>query len=198
MSTTVKVPARGQAWLGDWHARVVDRLRVRGFGSVTEFGESRPRVSLLELATELSTDDGIDRSDVAAEQLLRVWRGEAQTGGPGAVERFARRTLVGELCRDLPGGWRADWTLADSETKAAASRLALTTGRWIAYLDDKDEDAGNHARSWARWNHSRGLASCERGRSFTGGDLPQELVTRLDSTRARPLRWRGRTARVAR
>ena len=143
MSTTTKVPARGQAWLGDWHARIAERLRVRGFGSVTEFCESRPCVSLLELATELRIDDGIDRSDVAAEQLLRIWRGEAQDGGPGAVERFARRTLVGELRRDLPDGWRADWTLADSETKAAASRLALTTGRWVAYLDDKYEGAGN-------------------------------------------------------
>jgi hypothetical protein len=80
---------------------------------------------------------------VAADQVVSLWRGEAQSGGPGAVERFARRTLVDELRQDLPGGWRADWTAADSETKAAASRLALSTGRWLTYLDDEHESAGS-------------------------------------------------------
>jgi hypothetical protein len=88
------------------------------------------------MADELSIDHEarIDHADVAAEQLLQIWREEARMGGPEAVERFARRTLVGDLHRDLPEGWRADWTRSDPETKAAVSRVTGAAGRWTCNL----------------------------------------------------------------
>lgn len=145
MTAITKVPALGQAWLGDWRVRVLDRLRARGFPTVTAFSESRPIASAAELADELSVDDAasIDRADVAAEQLLRIWREEARGAGPEAIERFARRTLVGELRRDLPEGWRADWTHKDPETTAAVSRAAQALGRWVCYLSDDDKPAAD-------------------------------------------------------
>jgi len=145
MTAITKVPALGQAWSGNWQARIFERLRVRGFKSVTAFSESRPTASAVEMADELSIDHaaGINHADVAAAQILRIWREEARRGGPEAVERFARRTLVGELHRDLPEGWRADWTSNDPETKVAVSRAARSTGRWICYLGDEHEPAAD-------------------------------------------------------
>src|SRR4051812_35246394 len=119
-----RTPGLGQAWSGNWQARVLDRLRVRGFERVTEFSESRPKASTIELADELSTEHevGIHHADVAAEQLVRIWREEATHEGPEAIERFARRLLVGELHQDLPEGWRSEWS--SEEAGPAMSRLA--------------------------------------------------------------------------
>lgn len=129
-----KLPALGQAWSGDWYARVHERLRMRGFESVTALVEAMPAAPLVVVAEELSTDRGagVDRADVAAEQLLRIWREEAHKAGELAVQRFSRRMLVGELHRELSGGWRSDWTAPDPETQRSASSLASAIGGWIS------------------------------------------------------------------
>jgi hypothetical protein len=125
-----KVPALGQAWSGDWQARILVRLRVRGFKSVTAFAEANPVVSLKAMAEELSTDHqaGVNHADVAAEQLVRIWREEASQGGANAVERFSRRMLVGELHRDLPDGWRSEWN--SEAARPAMSRMTAAMTNW--------------------------------------------------------------------
>jgi hypothetical protein len=114
MMGITKVPARGQAWSGDWRARVFERLRARGLESVTAFADSRPAASAVELADEPSIDAtaGIDRADVAAEQLLRIWREEARGGGSEATERL-RRPWRAAL-------WRTAATLRNSTPKSRA------------------------------------------------------------------------------
>jgi hypothetical protein len=129
-----RVPAVGQAWSGDWRHRLAERLRVRGFETMTAFAEANERESLNAMGEELSTehDVGINRADLCAEQLLQVWRDEAQRAGSAAIERFSRRMLVGELHRDVPDGWRSDWSAPDADTERAASRLASVSARWVS------------------------------------------------------------------
>lgn len=131
----VKLPALGQAWLGDWRARIASRLARRGFSRVADFADTMPRAGLLKLAEVLGTysDDNINRSDVAAEQVAAVWLEEATSEGSASVERMARRVLVGELYDELPGGWRRDWT-GTPEAEAAAFRAASATTSWSEAL----------------------------------------------------------------
>jgi len=131
--SVTKVPAQGQAWSGNWQARLAARLRSRGFETMTAFAEANPNASLIAMAEELSTDHeaGIDRADLSSDQLVRIWHEEANRSGPEAVERFSRRMLVGELHRDLPEGWRADWSGTDPATEAVVSRAIAATTRWI-------------------------------------------------------------------
>lgn len=138
-----RLPGLGQAWSGNWQGRVLDRLRVRGFDRVTTFGESRPTASAIQLAEELSTDHevGINHADVAAEQLVRLWREEATRDGLEAIARFARRLLVGELHQDLPEGWRAEWR--SEEAGPAMSRLAGVASEWICDLDEEHQPAAH-------------------------------------------------------
>jgi hypothetical protein len=142
-----RVPELGQAWSGNWQARIVDRLRVRGFDSLTAFSESYSTASTIELAEKLSTDDeaGIDHGDVAAEQLVRMWREEVEHSGPEAIERFARRLLVGALHQDLPEGWRSDWR--SEEAAPAMSRLAAASSGWICDLDEEHRPAARRVFS---------------------------------------------------
>lgn len=138
-----KVPALGQAWSGDWQARIRDRLRARGFSSITAFSESEPRASIVELAEELSTDHEaeINRADVAAEQLLRIWHEEARQAGPEAIERLSRRLLVGALHSAVPEGWHADWK--SEEARSAASRAAAALTHWRGHLGKEHRPAAD-------------------------------------------------------
>jgi len=142
-----KVPALGQAWADNWQARILDRLRARGFSNVTALSESNPTASIIEMANELSTDHeaGIDHADVAAEQLVRLWREEAQCSGPEAIERFCRRLLVGELHQDLPEGWRAEWK--SEEARPAMSRMTAATSHWACNLSKEHRRASNRVFS---------------------------------------------------
>jgi hypothetical protein len=141
MNTENTMPVRGigQAWLGDWRSRLVERLRARGFDGVMALAEANPQSSLETMVEYLSTDHetGIDRADLCAEQLVRVWREEAQRRGTEAVERFSRRMLVGELHRDLPEGWHANWPRTDPAT----SRLASVTAEWICNHAEENQRA---------------------------------------------------------
>jgi len=140
----VKIPARGQAWIGDWEKRILDRLHKRGFGTIASFADARPVASLVELANELSIDEdaNTDRSDIAAEQIARLWRREANRHGTEAVEHMARRILVGELRRGLPEGWLPNWTESE-EARSAASRAASATTSWASALGQEYEEASD-------------------------------------------------------
>lgn len=87
-----------KSWSGDWHARIYDRAKAKGYASVTAFADARPRLSLLALAEELGPDD------VNGAQLLAILRDEAEKGG--FVDRFARSLLVHEIYEAIPKGWR--------------------------------------------------------------------------------------------
>jgi hypothetical protein len=134
-----KVPALGQAWLGDWRTRTLERLYARDFESIAAFADSKPTASLLALAEELSTDHSanVDHADVCAEQVARLWREEAERGGSEAVERMARRILVGELHLDLPYGWLKDW----AKNEEAASRVSMVLSSWESHIGDAREGA---------------------------------------------------------
>src|SRR4051794_22116069 len=51
-----KVMSEGSAWSGDWRVRLRERIRDRGYDSVTAFAEERPTVSFADLADELGQD----------------------------------------------------------------------------------------------------------------------------------------------
>jgi hypothetical protein len=140
-SSSTKVPGLGQAWLGNWQARIFERLRVRGLDSVTALSESYPTASTIEMADELSTDHeaAIDHADVAAEQLVQIWREEATRGGPDAIERFARRLLVGELRQGILEGWRSEWR--SEEAAPATSLLAAAISAWTCNLSKEQRPA---------------------------------------------------------
>jgi hypothetical protein len=86
------------AWSGDWQQRITERVRARGFETVGDFIEVHPNVDLVDVANDLGPDD------VAADQLLRMYRREASASSP-AYERFARSCLARHIVRWLPQGW---------------------------------------------------------------------------------------------
>jgi len=47
----------GNPWQGNWVARLCERVRERGYDSLTAFAEARPTASLVTLAEELGPDD---------------------------------------------------------------------------------------------------------------------------------------------
>ncbi|CAM4456747.1 Conserved uncharacterized protein [Corallococcus exiguus] len=46
-----------RSWQGNWRVRLYERVRERGYDSLTAFAEARPTASLVELADELGEDD---------------------------------------------------------------------------------------------------------------------------------------------
>ena len=158
--TITRRPALGQAWSGDWRARVLNRLHSRGFRSVADFANSAPRASLVALAEELSTDHnaGIDHADVCAEQLARLWREEANRTGPDSIELMARRILVGELHDAIPEGWLQEWPVSD-DIRSPLSRFLNATTSWTSHVGQEHEPASDRIFE----------AMIERGRS---GEIP--------------------------
>jgi len=87
-----------KTWSGDWHARILERVRQRGFESLTQYTSNHPGVSLLVLADDLGPDD------IAAAQIRTLLVEEAVRT---RTIPFALRDLfVRELRDALPEGWR--------------------------------------------------------------------------------------------
>ena len=89
----------GRAWRGNWVVRLYERVRERGYDSVTAFAEARPTASLVQLAEELGKDD------VAGVQVFKAMVEEAERSHH--LTRLVRGQLVRELWRCLPDGWPA-------------------------------------------------------------------------------------------
>ncbi|HSK03274.1 MAG TPA: hypothetical protein VK932_18610 [Kofleriaceae bacterium] len=87
-----------KTWPGDWHARILERVQRRGFSTVTQYTSDRIGVSLVDLATELGSDD------VAGIQIMYMLIEEATR--TNAVPRLLRDLFVRELREHLPNGWR--------------------------------------------------------------------------------------------
>jgi hypothetical protein len=115
----------GRSWRGDWKARLYERVRERGYESLTAFAEARPTVPLYALAEELGEDD------VAAVQVLSELLAEAEQRKQ--VTRFVRDVLVRLLSQSLPDGWPA---VMDDQARFA---VAKALGSWSAYTPETHE-----------------------------------------------------------
>ncbi|WP_223747953.1 NUDIX hydrolase [Myxococcus sp. XM-1-1-1] len=108
----------GRSWQGNWRVRLYERVRERGFDSLTAFAEARPAVPLYALAEELGKDD------IAGAQVLVGLRAEAERRNQ--VTRLVRDLLVRELAAGLPNGWPA--TLDDVTRFQVAKALGMWSG----------------------------------------------------------------------
>ncbi|WP_309896301.1 NUDIX hydrolase [Archangium sp.] len=109
----------GRAWQGNVKVRLYERVRERGYDSLTAFAEARPTASLVALAEELGPDD------IAAVQVFSGLVAEAERSRK--VTRLVRGQLVRELSQHLPNGWPA--VLDDATRFDVAHALA----RWTTY-----------------------------------------------------------------
>ncbi|MCK8502965.1 NUDIX hydrolase [Myxococcus fulvus] len=125
----------GGAWQGNIKARLYERVRERGYDSLTAFAEARPAVPLYVLADELG-------NDVAAVQLLSGLLYEAELNR--RVTRFVRDVLVRELAERFPSGWP---DVLDDETRG---EIAMGMGAWTAYTPETHKKRVRQARATLR------------------------------------------------
>jgi len=116
----------GRSWEGNWKARLYERVRERGYDSLTAFAEARPTASLVALAEELGPDD------VAGVQVFSGLVAEAERNNQ--VTRLVRAHLVRELCACLPNGWPA--VLDDANRFKVAKALGL----WSSFTPTTHEE----------------------------------------------------------
>jgi hypothetical protein len=114
------------AWRGNIRARLYERVRERGYDSLTAFAEARPAVPLDVLADELGKDD------VAAVQVLSGLLAEAERRKQ--VTRFVRDVLVRMLSKSLPDGWPA---VMDDANRF---KVAKALGFWSAYTPETHQE----------------------------------------------------------
>ncbi|WP_375761573.1 NUDIX hydrolase [Corallococcus exercitus] len=128
----------GDAWQGNIKARLYERVRARGYDSLTAFADARPTVPLYALADELGHDD------VAAVQVLSGLLAEAEQ--QKRVTRFVRDVLVRLLSQSLPNGWPA---ALDDEN---LFKVAKALGSWSAYTPETHKERARLARAALRAN----------------------------------------------
>ena len=128
--------SHGSAWEGNWKARLYERIRERGYDSLTTFAEARPAVPLYLLAEELGKDD------VAGVQVLSGLLAEAEQRKQ--VTRFVRDVLVRMLSQSVPDGWPA--VMDDANRFKVAEAL----GSWSAYTPETHEKRVEQARAALR------------------------------------------------
>jgi hypothetical protein len=112
----------GRSWEGNWKVRLYERVRERGYDSLTAFAEERPTASLVALAKELGEDD------INAVQVFSGLVAEAERSHQ--LTRLVRGQFVRELSEGLPDGWPA--VLDD----ANRFKVARTLGLWASYTPE--------------------------------------------------------------
>jgi glycine/D-amino acid oxidase-like deaminating enzyme len=122
-----------QAWRGNWRVRLYERVRERGYDSLTAFANARPTASLVALAEELGQED------VVGVQVLSGLLAEAEQRKQ--VTRFVRDVLVRELSECLPNGWPA--VLDD----ANRFKVAKALGSWIADTPETHKERVRQVRT---------------------------------------------------
>ncbi|WP_076606311.1 NUDIX hydrolase [Cystobacter fuscus] len=115
-----------RSWEGNWKVRLYERVRERGYDSLTAFAEARPTASLVALAEELGPDD------IAGVQVFSGLVAEAERNHQ--VTRLVRGQLVRELCTCLPNGWPA--VLDDANRFKVAKALGL----WSSFTPTTHEE----------------------------------------------------------
>ncbi|MFP2933435.1 NUDIX hydrolase [Pyxidicoccus sp. 3LG] len=126
----------GHPWDGNWKARLYERLRERGYDSLTTFAEARPTASLVALAEELGRDD------IAGVQVFSGLVAEAERGKQ--LTRLVRGQFVRELYACLPNGWP---DVLDDETRM---EVAIALGTWTAYTPETHKERVRQARAALR------------------------------------------------
>ncbi|WP_164014886.1 NUDIX hydrolase [Pyxidicoccus trucidator] len=121
----------GRSWQGNWRVRLYERVRERGYDSLTAFAEARPAVPLNLLAEELGKDD------VAGVQVLSGLLVEAERSKQ--VTRLVRDVLARQLSESLPSGWPG---VMDDKSRF---QVAKALGCWSA--DTPDSHKGRVRRA---------------------------------------------------
>jgi hypothetical protein len=121
----------GNPWQGNWVVRLYERVRQRGYDSLTAFAEARPTASLVALAEELGPDD------VAGVQVFKGLVAEAERNHQ--VTRLVRGQLVRELSQTIPDGWPA--VLDDANRFKVAEAL----GSWFAFTPETHQERVDQA-----------------------------------------------------
>jgi hypothetical protein len=126
----------GRSWEGNWKVRLYERVRERGYDSLTAFAEARPTASLVALAKELGEDD------INAVQVFSGLVAEAERSHQ--LTRLVRGQLVRELAEHLPDGWPA--VLDDANRFEVAHALA----RWSTYTPETHQERVKQVRAALR------------------------------------------------
>jgi hypothetical protein len=116
----------GRSWQGNWPVRLYERVRERGYASLTAFAEARPGVPLYALAEELGGED------LNAVQVFSGLVDEAERSHQ--VTRLVRGQLVREFSESLPDGWPA---VLDDEARFA---VAETFASWIGFTPETHKE----------------------------------------------------------
>jgi len=122
--------SKGSAWQGNWRVRLYERVRERGYDSLTSFAEARPTAPLYRLAEELG-------EDAAGVQILTGLLAEAERRKQ--VTRFVRGVLIRMLSESIPEGWPA---VLDDEARV---EIALALGSWSAYTPESHKERARRA-----------------------------------------------------
>ncbi len=112
----------GRSWEGNWKVRLYERVRERGYDSLTAFAEAHPTASLVALAEKLGEDD------LNAVQVFSGLVAEAERNHQ--LTRLVRGQLVRELSESLPNGWPA---VLDDETRV---EVAMALASWIGFTPE--------------------------------------------------------------
>jgi hypothetical protein len=123
-------------WEGNWKSRLYERVRERGYESLTAFAEARPTASLVALAEELGEDD------ITGVQVFSGLVAEAERSK--RLTRLVRGQLVRELAESLPYGW------PDVMDDANRFKVAKALGLWSAYTPDSHEERVEQVRAALR------------------------------------------------
>ncbi|OJT25866.1 NUDIX hydrolase [Archangium sp. Cb G35] len=121
----------GRAWQGNVKVRLYERVRERGYDSLTAFADARPAVPLHLLAEELGKDD------VAGVQVLSGLLAEAERRKQ--VTRFVRDVFARLWSQSVPEGWPA--VLDDANRFKVAEAL----GSWFAYTPETHKERVDQA-----------------------------------------------------
>ncbi|WP_420715154.1 NUDIX hydrolase [Corallococcus sp. BB11-1] len=112
-------------------ARLYERVRERGYDSLTAFADAHPAVPLYVLADELGKDD------VAAVQVFSGLLGEAEQRRQ--VTRLVRDMFVRELAEDFSNGWP---TVFDDKNRF---EVAMALARWGSYTPETHKERVSQA-----------------------------------------------------
>ncbi|WP_434391203.1 NUDIX hydrolase [Melittangium boletus] len=113
------------SWKGHWKTRLHERVRDRGFASLTAFAERHPTRSLVDLADELG-------EDVNAVQVFSGLVAEAERSQQ--LTRLVRAQFAREFAEGLPEGWPP--VLDD----AHRFKVARTLGLWVSYTPSSHQE----------------------------------------------------------
>jgi hypothetical protein len=128
--------SEARSWQGNWKVRLYERVRERGYTSLTAFAEAHPTLPLVELAHELGGDD------VNAVQVFSGLVAEAERSNQ--LTRLVRSQFVREVSETFPTGWPA---VMDDE---ARFEIAMTLGSWSAFTPETHQKRVEQARAVLR------------------------------------------------